>query len=117
MTTTVTQLQQTLARTTTTTNNKSRTNNDNDYNSINNSNCILAASIELIPLGGGGGSFLLCQVFEGIVKELLVKNGHRATVEGVPNTELEASIDGKEKGLLQGVKDDMSDQVCCLFFC
>ena len=54
-------------------------------------------------------------MFETIVKELLVKNGHRATVESVPNAELEASIDGKEKGLLQGVKDSMSDQVCRLF--
>ncbi|CAN0073728.1 unnamed protein product, partial [Laminaria digitata] len=50
------------------------------------------------------------KVFEGMVKNLLVKNGHRATVESVPNTELEATIDGKEKGLLQGVKDGMSDQ-------
>lgn len=51
------------------------------------------------------------QVFEGIVKELLVKNGHRATVESVPNTELEAAIDGKEKGKLDEVKKSMSDQV------
>lgn len=51
------------------------------------------------------------QVFEGIVKDMLVKNGHRATVESVPNTELEATIDGKEKGLLDEVKKSMSDQV------
>lgn len=56
--------------------------------------------------------FLLSeQVFETIVKDLLVKNGHRATVEGVPNTELEASIDGKEKGLLDKIKKSMSDEV------
>lgn len=51
------------------------------------------------------------QVFETIVKDLLVKNGHRATVEGVPNTELEASIDGKEKGVLDEIKKSMSDEV------
>lgn len=56
--------------------------------------------------------FLLSeQVFEMIVKDLLVKNGHRATVEGVPNTELEAAIDGKEKGLLDEIKKSMSDEV------
>ncbi|CAM9788118.1 unnamed protein product, partial [Hapterophycus canaliculatus] len=50
------------------------------------------------------------KVFESIVKELLVNNGHRATVESVPNTELEAAIDGKEKGKLDEVKKSMSDQ-------
>lgn len=51
------------------------------------------------------------QVFEGIVKDLLVNNGHRATVESVPNTELEAAIEGTEKGKLDAVKKSMSDQV------
>lgn len=51
------------------------------------------------------------QVFEGIVKNMLVNNGHRATVESVPNTELEAVIDGKEKGKLDEVKKSMSEQV------
>lgn len=51
------------------------------------------------------------QVFENVVKDLLVNNGHRATVESVPNTELEAQIDGKEKGLLDDIKKSMSDQV------
>ena len=51
------------------------------------------------------------QVFEGIVKDLLVNNGHRATVESVPNTELEAVIDSTEKGKLDAVKKSMSDQV------
>lgn len=51
------------------------------------------------------------QVFEGIVKDLLVNNGHRATVESVPNTKLEAVIEGTEKGKLDAVKKSMSDQV------
>lgn len=51
------------------------------------------------------------QVFEGIVKSMLVNNGHRATVESVPNTELEAAIDSKEKGKLDEVKKSMSEQV------
>ncbi|CAM9295585.1 unnamed protein product [Ectocarpus sp. 4 AP-2014] len=50
------------------------------------------------------------KVFEGIVKNMLVNNGHRATVESVPNTELEAAIDGKEKGKLDEVKKSMSEQ-------
>lgn len=50
-------------------------------------------------------------MFEGIVKDLLVNNGHRATVESVPNTELEAAIEGTEKGKLDAVKKSMSDQV------
>lgn len=45
---------------------------------------------------------------------MLITNGHRATVESTPNTELEALIDGKEKGLLDDIKKSMSDQVTWL---
>lgn len=46
-----------------------------------------------------------------MVRELLVKNNHRATVESVPSTVLEAAIEGKEKGLLDEIKKSMTDQV------
>lgn len=46
-----------------------------------------------------------------MVKDLLVNNGHRATVESVPNAELEATIDNREKGQLDEIKKSMSDQV------
>lgn len=65
----------------------------------------------LIPLLYGVPARWVNQVFEGIVKNMLVNNGHRATVESVPNTELEAAIDGKEKGKLDEVKKSMSDEV------
>ncbi|CAM9566304.1 unnamed protein product [Sphacelaria rigidula] len=45
-----------------------------------------------------------------MVRELLVKNNHRATVESVPSTVLEAAIEGKEKGLLDEIKKSMTDQ-------
>lgn len=50
-------------------------------------------------------------MFEGVVKDMLVNNGHRATVESIPSLELEAEIEGKEKGKLDQIKQSMSDQV------
>ena len=51
------------------------------------------------------------QVFEGVVRDLLVNNGHRATVESIPNLALEAEIDDKERGKLDQIKQSMSDEV------
>ncbi|CAM9175888.1 unnamed protein product, partial [Ascophyllum nodosum] len=50
------------------------------------------------------------KVFEGVVRDLLVNNGHRATVESIPNLALEAEIDDKEKGKLDQIKQSMSDE-------
>lgn len=59
------------------------------------------------------GSVFIWQVFESVVRDMLVKNKHRATVESIPSTSMEAAIEGKEKGILDEIKKSMSDQVQC----
>lgn len=43
--------------------------------------------------------------------DMLANNGHRATVESIPSTEMEADIERKERGVLDEIKKSMSDQV------
>lgn len=50
-------------------------------------------------------------MFENLVKDMLLSNGHRATVESVPNTGLEAVIENQEKGVLDEIKKSMSEKV------
>ncbi|CAN0406966.1 unnamed protein product, partial [Discosporangium mesarthrocarpum] len=49
--------------------------------------------------------------FEDMVREMLVENGHRATVESIPNPLLEEAIDSREKGRLAEIKKSMSNEV------